>query len=158
MSADVLEHFLGSGTAPGIKDLHTAPQTTPTKDCEDTGLWHDQKLSHGDGGIESVSQTPAANHQAEKCILCIHTSHLRPALSILSPALLGEPKQPHLEDPIKTQNPRKLDFKHHESGSPQPSLVSLQREHISYQASSTFCDSQSCFHWHCSSISMSKRF
>lgn len=25
VSADMLEHFLGSGTAPGVEDLHTAP-------------------------------------------------------------------------------------------------------------------------------------
>lgn len=39
VSTDMLEHLLGSGTAPGIEDLHTAPpQTTPIKDWEGTGL------------------------------------------------------------------------------------------------------------------------
>ena len=45
VSADVLEHFLGSGTAPGVEDLHTAHPAHTIKDCEDRGLGVDQKLS-----------------------------------------------------------------------------------------------------------------
>lgn len=118
VSADVLEHFLGRGTASGVEDLHTAPQTTPTKISENSGLRDDQKLNHE--GSEGVPQAPGGQTPSREVLshLCIDTSHLRAAQSSLSPALLGEPKHPHLEDPIKTQIPRKPDSNHHESRFP----------------------------------------
>lgn len=52
--------------------------------------------------IEGVSQTPAAKHQAETCVLISAvTPPTQGCPSFLSPALLGESKQRHVEEPIE---------------------------------------------------------
>ena len=91
MSADVLEHFLGGRAAPGVKDLHTAPG-------------EDQKLSHEGPRVFPNPLCPTASGEVQSH-LCTDISHLRATPPTLSPAILGEPKQPHLEDAIKTQIP-----------------------------------------------------
>lgn len=122
VSANVLEHFFGSGTAPGVEDLHTAHPAHTIKDHEDRGpgLIRSEVMRERGSGPHTP---PPPKHQAKTNVLfflCINTFHLRAAPSRLSPALLRELRQPLLEDPIKTQIPRKPDFWACEWGLPQP--------------------------------------
>lgn len=110
VSADVLEHFLGSGTAPGVEDLHTAHPAQTIKDREDRGPRVDQKLSYE--GLRKWPKCSApTKHQAEESVLF---SSLR--LHLLSQ---GCPVQPFscspggaqatpLGRPYENPNPKKL--------------------------------------------------
>lgn len=68
VSTDMLEHLLGSGTAPGIEDLHTAaPPDHTHQGLGGHRAWVDQKLSHE--GPRVWPRCPPPKHQAENCIL-----------------------------------------------------------------------------------------
>lgn len=91
MSADVFEHFLGRGTAPGVKDLRTAhpdhARQGPGGQRPRQG-WSEAEW----GGTEGAAQTPYHLNILQRHAPA--SPHPHPRHLLPSSVFLGEPRPP----------------------------------------------------------------